>query len=123
MQGHTRIGASRIPHTAPGEDSLRGGPIRDTVSAASARTERPDLVWSGAAPDKRVEHLPHRFWVAAHNRGGGLDVAGGIKVLPGEREPGATGELREEGPLRPSVALAERVQGVDLAQVIGQPLD
>jgi hypothetical protein len=59
--------------------------------------------------------------VAAHDRGGGLDVAGGIKVLPGEREPGAAGELREEGPLRPPVALAEWVQGVDLAQVIGQP--
>jgi hypothetical protein len=35
-----------------------------------------------------VEHLPHRFWVAAHDRSGGLDVADGIKVLPGEREPG-----------------------------------
>src|SRR5208282_2381371 len=82
-----------------------------------------DLVWSGAVPDERVEHLPDRFWVAAHDRGRGLDVAGGIKVLPGEREPGAAGELREEGPLRPPVALAERVQGVDLAQVIGQPPD
>jgi hypothetical protein len=59
--------------------------------------------------------------VAAHDRGGGLDVAGGIKVLPGEREPGAAGELREEGPLRPPAALAERVQGIALAQVIGQP--
>ncbi len=78
-------------------------------------------MWSGAVPDERVEHLPHRFWVAAHDRGGGLDVAGGIKVLPAEREPGAAGELREEGPLRPPVALAERVQGVDLAQVTGQP--
>jgi hypothetical protein len=57
------------------------------------------------------------------DRGGGLDVAGGIKVLPGEREPGAAGELREEGPLRPPVALAERVQGVDLAQLAGQSPD
>jgi hypothetical protein len=80
-------------------------------------------VWSGAVPDERVEHLPHRFWVAAHDHGGGLDVAGGIKVLPGEREPGAAGELREEGPLRPPVALSERVQGVDLTQVAGQPPD
>jgi hypothetical protein len=44
-------------------------------------------------------------------------------VLPGEREPGTAGELREEGPLRPPVALAEWVQDVDLAQVIGQPPD
>ena len=36
--------------------------------------------------------IPHRFWVAAHDRGGGLDVADGIKVLPGEREPGVAGE-------------------------------
>jgi hypothetical protein len=44
-------------------------------------------------------------------------------VLPGEREPGVAGELPEEGPLRPPVALAERMQGVDLAQVISQPPD
>jgi hypothetical protein len=24
-----------------------------------------ELVWSGAVPEERVEHLPHRFWVAA----------------------------------------------------------
>ena len=82
-----------------------------------------DLVWSDPVPDERVEHLPHRFWVAAHDRGGGLDVADGIKVLPGEREPGVAGKLPEEGPLRPHVALTERMQCVDLAQVIGQPPD
>jgi hypothetical protein len=53
----------------------------------------------------------------------GLDVAGGIKVLPGKREPGVAGELPEEGTLRPPVALAERMQGVDFAQVMGQPPD
>ena len=81
------------------------------------------MAWSDAVPDERVEHLPHRFWVAAHVRGGGLDVADGIKVLPGEREPGVAGELPEEGTLRPPVALTERMQCVDLAQVIGQPPD
>ena len=75
-------------------------------------------MWSDAVPDERVEHLPHRFWVGPHDRGGGLDVADGIKVLPGEREPGVAGELPEEGPLRPPVALTERMQCVDLAQVI-----
>jgi len=44
-------------------------------------------------------------------------------MLPGERESGVAGKLPEEGPLRPPVALAERMQGVDLAQVIGQPPD
>ena len=44
-------------------------------------------------------------------------------MLPGEREPGVAGELPEEGTLRPPVALAERMQGVDFAQVMGQPPD
>ena len=44
-------------------------------------------------------------------------------MLPGEREPGVAGKLPEEGPLRSPVALAEWMQGVDLAQVIGQPPD
>jgi hypothetical protein len=58
----------------------------------SPRPNRPDRRISCGqvpSPDERVEHLPHRFWVAAHDRGGGLGVVGGIKVLPGEREPGA----------------------------------
>jgi len=42
-------------------------------------------------------------------------------MLPGERESGVAGKLPEEGPLRPPVTLAERMQCVDLAQVIGQP--
>ena len=78
---------------------------------------------SGVIPDERVEHLAHRFWVGAHDRGRSIDVADGIKAPPGEREPGVAGELPEEGPLRPPVALAERMQGADLAQVISQPPD
>jgi hypothetical protein len=54
---------------------------------------------------KRVEHLPDRFWVAAHDHGGGLDVAGGIKVLPGEREPVLRASCAKKAPLRPPVAL------------------
>jgi hypothetical protein len=56
--------------------------------------------------------IAHRLGVAAHDRGRGFDVADGIKVLPGEREPGVAGELSEEGPLRPPVALAERMQAL-----------
>ena len=82
-----------------------------------------DLASSDAVPDEGVEHLTHRFEVTAHDRGRSLDVADGIKVLPGEREPGVAGELPEEGPLRPPVALAEWVQDVDLAKVRGQPPD
>ena len=65
----------------------------------------------------------HRFRVAAHDRGRGIDVADRIKVLPGEYESGVAGELPEEGPLRPPVAFAERMKGVDLAEVIGKPPD
>jgi hypothetical protein len=44
-------------------------------------------------------------------------------VLPVQREPRVTGELLEEGPLGPAVALTERMNRVDLAQVEGQPVD
>ena len=43
-------------------------------------------------------------------------------MLPVENESGVAGELAEEGALSPAVALAERVDGVDLAQVVGQPI-
>jgi hypothetical protein len=56
-----------------------------------------------AAPDERAEHLMHRAGITTHDRGGGLDVADEIKVLPGEREPGVAGELSEKGTLRPPV--------------------
>jgi hypothetical protein len=51
------------------------------------RAERRISCGSSAVPDERVEHLPHRFWFAAHDRGGGLNIAGGIKVLPGDVKP------------------------------------
>ena len=69
-------------------------------------------MWSGAVPDEGVEHLAHRFGVAAHDRGGGLDVADGVNVLPGEREPRVVGEPPEENPLRPPVAFAGWMQCV-----------
>jgi len=58
----------------------------------------------GVVPDERVKHLAHRFWIAAHDRGRGLDVTDRIKVLPGEGESGVAGELPEEGTLRTPVA-------------------
>ena len=42
-------------------------------------------------------------------------------MLPGERVPGVASELPEECAMRTAVALAERVQCVDLAEVVGQP--
>lgn len=72
--------------------------------------------------DEFVEHLPHRRRIAVHDGGGGRDVAVGVEVLPVEDEAGVAGELLEEGTLGPAVALAERVDGVDLAEVVGQPL-
>jgi hypothetical protein len=68
--------------------------------AGQARPEPAHGRWSLQITPFGAAHLPHRFWVAAHDRGDGPDVAGGIKVLPGGREPGAARELREEGPLR-----------------------
>jgi hypothetical protein len=43
-----------------------------------------------------------------------------VEALPGQGEPRVVGELLEEGPLSSAVALAERVDGVDLTEVIGQ---
>ena len=43
-------------------------------------------------------------------------------MLPVENVAGVAGELLEEGALGPAVAFAERVDGVDLAEVVGQPL-
>ena len=43
-------------------------------------------------------------------------------MLPVEDEAGIVGELLEEGALGPAVALAERVDGVDLTEIVGQPL-
>ena len=42
-------------------------------------------------------------------------------MLPGEHVPGVAGELADEGALRAPVAFPERVQCVDLAQVVGKP--
>lgn len=42
--------------------------------------------------------------------------------VPVEDEAGVAAELLEEGALGPAVALAERVDGVDLTEVVGQPL-
>jgi hypothetical protein len=46
-----------------------------------------------------------------------------VEVLPGQREPRIVGKLLEEGALGPAVSLAERVDGVDLTEVIDQPVD
>ena len=69
--------------------------------AAKVAPSIADLACSGTADDERAEHLTHRFGIAAHDRGGDLDVADRIKMLPGERESGVAGKLPEEGPLCP----------------------
>lgn len=58
-----------------------------------------------------------------HDRCRCLDVAGSFKVLAVKSEPGVLGELLEEGSLGPPVAFTERMNRVDLAQVVGQPVD
>jgi hypothetical protein len=72
--------------------------------------------------DEFVEHLSHQTRVPAHDCGGCRDVAAGVEVLPVEDKAGMAGELLEKGALGPAVALAERVDGVDLTEVVGQPL-
>lgn len=45
-----------------------------------------------------------------------------VQVLPGECVPHVDGELAQERALRPPVALAEWVDGIDLGVVVGEPL-
>ena len=56
-----------------------------------------------------------------HDGGGRGDIPVGVEVLPVQDEAGVAGELLEEGALGPAVALTERVDGVDLAEVVSQP--
>ena len=71
---HDAVAAGRDLFTLP---DLRSGPALRMGGSGVVR----------CVPDEGVEHLAHRFGVAAHDRGGGLDVADGVNVLPGEREP------------------------------------
>src|SRR5690349_6789831 len=41
-----------------------------------------------------------------------------VQLAPGDAPAGVSGELTEESPLRPAIALAERVDGVDLPVVV-----
>jgi len=52
--------------------------------------------------------------------GAGGRVAVRVHPYPGDVMPGVVGELREERPLGAAVALAERVQGVDVSEEPGQ---
>jgi hypothetical protein len=43
-------------------------------------------------------------------------------MLPVEFVPGAPGELPEQGALRAAVSFAEGMDGVDLAEIVSQPI-
>jgi hypothetical protein len=73
--------------------------------------------------DEFVKHLAHRPRIPAHDGVRGHNVALSVEALPDERAPGVRGKLLEECALRPAVAFPERMNGVDLAQVIGHPVD
>jgi hypothetical protein len=63
-----------------------------------------------------VEHLPQWGQVAVEGGGAGGHVAAGVHAHPGDVMPGVVGELGEECPLGAAVAIAERVQGVDVRE-------
>src|ERR1700755_1949133 len=102
--------SERLIADPPTSDRSSFGPVH---TRRAARPRSAALLGSGFL-DEFVEHLPHRHRVAVHDGGGCCDVAVGVEVLPVEDEAGVAGELLEEGTLRPAVALAERVDGVDL---------
>ena len=68
-------------------------------------------------------HFPEQGQVAVVGGGAGGHVAAGVHAHPGDVMPGVAGELGEERPLGAAVALAERVQGVDVSEEPGQAGD
>jgi hypothetical protein len=70
-----------------------------------------------------IEHVPERGQVSVVGGGGGGHVAVRVHAHPGDVMPGVMGELGEECPLGAAVALAERVQGIDVGEEPGQPGD
>ena len=67
-----------------------------------------------------IEHFPERGQIAAKGIGAGGQVTVRVHAYPGDVVPGVVGELGEERPLGAAVALAERVQGVDVSEEPGQ---
>lgn len=74
-------------------------------------------------PDEFTEHHAHGDRISVHDGRGSCDVAFGVKALPVNAEAGIAGELFGEGSLRPPVAVAKRMEGVDLAEVISAAED
>jgi hypothetical protein len=67
-----------------------------------------------------VEHVPELGQVALVGGGTGGHVAVRVRAHPGDVMSGVMGELGEKRPLGAAVALAERVQGVDVGEESGQ---
>jgi hypothetical protein len=114
--------------TQPGGETSRNGAAS---SARSSRRHRRSVQAiqlaegpvKSALSNEFVEHPAHRCGIAVHDGDGRLEVSVHVEVLPVEHVPGIAGELLEEGALCPAVALAERVDRVDLAKVVGQPIE
>jgi hypothetical protein len=73
--------------------------------------------------DEFVKHSVHESWIAAHDGVRRGDISVGVEVLPVENEAGFACELLKERPLGSAVAFTEWVDGVDLAEVVGQAFD
>lgn len=58
-----------------------------------------------------------------HRRCRGIDVVLRVDELPVELVAGVGGQLGEEGALGAPVAVAKRMQRVDIAEVVGEPVD
>jgi hypothetical protein len=52
-----------------------------------------------------------------------LDIGLGVKTRPGDFPTGFVGELAQECSLGPAVSLSERMYGVELGQIVSEPLD
>ena len=95
---------------------------REMLAAERAEGEQ---LFSAELPDRRccssnrfrnpVQQFPYGRFVALHRGHRGIDVVLRVDELPVEPVAGVGDKLGEEGTLGASVAVAKRVQGIDVA--------
>lgn len=74
----------------------------------------------GAQVGQLIEHLPERLQIAMMGCSARGDVAVRIHTHPVDMMPSVMGELGEERRLHTAVPLAERMQGIDVSEELGQ---
>ena len=83
----------------------------------------PQLPRRRAPLDRLVDQCMKLSVVAVEAGDRSLDIGLGVKTGPGDFPTGFVGELAQECPLGPAVSLSERMYGIELGQIVSEPLD